>query len=100
MFQQSCSLHSPGDSGIFGGEFEEHCKDKRHDMRTLAIETSCDDTEAAVLEDGRKILSNVVSSRVAAHQKYGGVAPELASRKRMEAIVPIVKEAFESAGTG
>jgi len=67
-------------------------------MRVLAIETSCDDTGAAVLLDGRKILSNVVSSQVSVHQKYGGVVPELASRKHIEAIVPIVREALETAG--
>ena len=66
--------------------------------RILAIETSCDDTGAAVVLDGRKILSNVVSSQVAVHQKYGGVVPELASRRHIESIVPIVTEALESAG--
>lgn len=66
-------------------------------MRVLAIETSCDDTGAAVILDGRKILSNVVSSQVPIHQKYGGVVPELASRRHIESIVPIVKEALETA---
>jgi len=63
----------------------------------LAIETSCDDTGAAVLLNGREILSNVVSSQVSVHQKYGGVVPELASRKHIESIVPIVTEALETA---
>lgn len=66
-------------------------------MRVLAIETSCDDTGAAVVLDGRKILSNVVSSQVSVHQKYGGVVPELASRRHIESIVPIVTEALEKA---
>jgi N6-L-threonylcarbamoyladenine synthase len=66
-------------------------------MRILAIETSCDDTGAAVLLDGRKILSNVVSSQIPVHQRYGGVVPELASRKHIESIVPIVREALDSA---
>jgi N6-L-threonylcarbamoyladenine synthase len=66
-------------------------------MIVLAIETSCDDTGAAVILNGRKILSNVVSSQVPIHQKYGGVVPELASRKHIESIVPIVKEALERA---
>jgi len=66
-------------------------------MRVLAIETSCDDTGAAVILDGRKILSNVVSSQVSIHQKYGGVVPELASRRHIESIVPIVTEALEIA---
>lgn len=67
-------------------------------MRILAIETSCDDTSAAVVLNGRKILSNVVSSQVDVHQKYGGVVPELASRRHIEMIVPIVNEALEKAG--
>lgn len=66
-------------------------------MRLLAIETSCDDTGAAVLLNGRKILSNVVSSQVAVHQKYGGVVPELASRKHIEMIVPVVTDALKRA---
>lgn len=67
-------------------------------MRILAIETSCDDTSAAVVLNGRKILSNVVSSQIEVHQKYGGVVPELASRKHIEMIVPIVSEALSMAG--
>lgn len=66
-------------------------------MRVLAIETSCDDTGAAVILNGNKILSNVVSSQVPIHQKYGGVVPELASRRHIESIVPIVAEALETA---
>jgi tRNA N6-adenosine threonylcarbamoyltransferase len=68
-------------------------------MRVLAIETSCDDTGAAVILDGKQILSNVVSSQVSTHQKYGGVVPELASRKHIESIVPIVTEALDLAKT-
>ena len=60
-------------------------------MRILAIESSCDDTGAAVVEDGRKILSNVLNSQVEEHKKYGGVVPEIASqtpyRKRLCAVV-------------
>jgi N6-L-threonylcarbamoyladenine synthase len=66
-------------------------------MKVLAIETSCDDTSAAVLLDGRKILSNVVSSQMVIHQRYGGIVPELASRRHIETIVPIVTEAMEQA---
>jgi N6-L-threonylcarbamoyladenine synthase len=66
-------------------------------MRILAIETSCDDTGAAVILNGREILSNVVSSQIPIHQKYGGVVPELASRKHIESIVPIVTEALGAA---
>lgn len=67
-------------------------------MRILAIESSCDDTGAAVILDGRRILSNIVSSQVPIHQKYGGVVPELASRTHIESIVPIVTAAIEEAG--
>src|SRR5512143_2780930 len=66
-------------------------------MLVLAVETSCDDTGANVLLDGRGVLSNVVSSQSAVHQKYGGIVPELASRKHIESIVPIVTEALEAA---
>ena len=66
-------------------------------MLVLAIETSCDDTGAAVVLNGRKILSNVVSSQASIHQKYGGIVPELASRRHIESIVPIMTEALEMA---
>ena len=69
-------------------------------MLILAIETSCDDTGAAIIFDGREIFSNIVSSQVSIHQKYGGVVPELASRKHIENIVPIVSEALDSAKIG
>ena len=67
-------------------------------MLTLGIETSCDETAAAVLRDGRSILSNVVASQIAIHRKFGGVVPELASRHHLENIVPIVRQAIEEAG--
>ncbi|MFQ5777976.1 MAG: tRNA (adenosine(37)-N6)-threonylcarbamoyltransferase complex transferase subunit TsaD [Terriglobia bacterium] len=66
--------------------------------RILGIESSCDETAAAVVVDGVRILSNVVSSQVALHAKYGGVVPELASRAHLERIVPVVREACERAG--
>ena len=69
-------------------------------VRILAIETSCDETAAAVVEDGRRILSSVVASQMATHGKYGGVVPELASREHLRAIVPVVRVALEQAGTG
>ena len=68
-------------------------------MRILAIETSCDETAAAVVEDGRTILSSVVASQLATHSKYGGVVPELASREHLRAIVPVVRLALEQAQT-
>ena len=66
-------------------------------MLILGIETSCDETAAAVLEDGRRILSNVVASQ-AVHAEYGGVVPEYASREHIGAIVPIVEGALREAG--
>ena len=67
-------------------------------MLVLGIESSCDETAAAVLQDGRKLLSNVIASQIRIHEKYGGVVPEIASRKHVEAIVPVVLEALEKAG--
>ncbi len=67
-------------------------------IRILAIESSCDETAAAVVADGTRILSNVISSQVDLHAKYGGVVPELASRAHLEKIVPVVREACEQAG--
>jgi N6-L-threonylcarbamoyladenine synthase len=66
-------------------------------MRILAIESSCDDTAAAVLADNQQVLANVISSQFAVHEKYGGVVPELASRCHIEAIWPVVQEALEQA---
>jgi len=66
--------------------------------RILGIESSCDETAAAVVVDGREVLSNIVASQVDIHQKYGGVVPELASREHLRRIVPVVREALEQAG--
>ncbi len=66
--------------------------------RILAIESSCDETAAAVLEDGTRVLSNVVASQLDLHAKYGGVVPELASREHLRSVVPVVREAMENAG--
>ena len=66
--------------------------------RILGIESSCDETAAAVVADGREILSSVVASQVDIHRKYGGVVPELASREHLRSIVPVVREALERAG--
>jgi N6-L-threonylcarbamoyladenine synthase len=68
-------------------------------MRILGIETSCDETAASVVEDGRTIRSSVVASQLATHGKYGGVVPELASREHLRAIVPVVRLALEEAQT-
>lgn len=66
-------------------------------MKILAIETSCDETAAAVVEDGREVLSSVIASQVEEHKLYGGVVPEIASRRHAEAIVPVVKNALDEA---
>jgi N6-L-threonylcarbamoyladenine synthase len=68
--------------------------------RILAIETSCDETSAAVVQDGRQVLSNVVASQMDLHAKYGGVFPELASRLHVESIVPVISETMEKAHLG
>ncbi len=66
-------------------------------MRVLGIETSCDETAIGIVEDGRHILSNVVASQVELHATYGGVVPELASRKHIDALVPVLDEALDQA---
>ena len=67
-------------------------------MNILGIETSCDETAAAIVQDGTTILASVVSSQIDVHHRYGGVVPELASRKHIEAIVPVIDEAMNKAG--
>src|SRR5215470_12653576 len=67
-------------------------------MLTLGIESSCDETAAAVIEDGVKVHSNVIASQIATHEKYGGVVPELASREHLEKISGVVSEALAAAG--
>lgn len=64
----------------------------------LGIESSCDETAAAVVSGGDTILSSIVASQIAIHSKYGGVVPELASREHLRQIVPVVREALEQAG--
>ena len=68
--------------------------------RILAIESSCDETAAAIIEDETCVLSSVVASQLTVHAKYGGVVPELASREHLRAIVPVVREAMTKAGLG
>lgn len=68
--------------------------------RILAIETSCDETAAAVIEEGQRILSNVVASQVELHAQYGGIFPEMASRAHVEAIVPVIERAMQEAHLG
>ena len=75
----------------------ERLKDQEH-VRILALETSCDETAAAVIEDGRKILSNVVFSQIDLHELYGGVVPEIPRRAHMEACDRVAEEALRQAG--
>ncbi len=72
-------------------------KETKKDIITLAIETSCDETAAAVLKNGRQILSNIISSQIEIHKKFGGVVPEVASRKHIENINKIVQNALDEA---
>ncbi len=67
-------------------------------MLILGIDTSCDDTSAAVVEDGTRIVSNIVSSQSDIHSRYGGIVPELASRRHIEMVLPVVNEALKTAG--
>jgi N6-L-threonylcarbamoyladenine synthase len=66
-------------------------------MRVLAVESSCDETAAAVIEDGRILHSSIVASQIDLHAKYGGVVPEVASRQHLRNIVPVIQEALETA---
>lgn len=67
-------------------------------MKILALESSCDEMAAGVVEDGRKILSSVISSQVEEHKKYGGVVPEIASRRHCEDVLPVTEQALSEAG--
>src|SRR3972149_4734581 len=66
-------------------------------MNILAIETSCDETAAAVVADGREVLSNVVASQIDIHAKYGGVVPEVAARAHVQSIIPVIEESLSGA---
>ena len=68
------------------------------DVTILAIESSCDETAAAVVQNGREVLSNVISSQIDLHKLYGGVVPEIASRKHIEKINQVIEEALKEAG--
>ena len=67
------------------------------DVKILAIESSCDETAAAVVVNGREVLSNVISSQIDLHTLYGGVVPEIASRKHIENINPVIDKALSDA---
>ena len=63
----------------------------------LAIESSCDETAAAIVRDGRQVISSVISSQIPLHAMYGGVVPEIASRRHMEAVVRVTEQALKDA---
>src|SRR5215471_11968820 len=67
-------------------------------MKVLGVETSCDETAVALVEDGRKVLSNLISSQAHLHEKFGGVVPEVAARAHLEAINPLMTMALAEAG--
>ncbi|MDD4923908.1 MAG: tRNA (adenosine(37)-N6)-threonylcarbamoyltransferase complex transferase subunit TsaD [Dehalococcoidales bacterium] len=69
-------------------------------MKILGIESSCDETAAAIVEDGIKVLSNEIASQVEIHARYGGVVPEVASRQHILSIIPVIRKAMEDAETG
>lgn len=71
---------------------------EKDDVLILAIESSCDETAAAVVKNGREVLSNVINTQIAIHTDYGGVVPEIASRKHIENINPVIRKALEDAG--
>ena len=70
---------------------------KKKDIYILGIESSCDETAAAVVKNGREVLSNVISSQIVIHRKFGGVVPEIASRKHIENIMPVIDAALREA---
>ncbi len=72
----------------------------KKDIYILGIESSCDETAAAVVKNGREVLSNIISSQVPIHRKFGGVVPEIASRKHIENVLPVIDEALKQANVG
>lgn len=70
------------------------------DLITLAMESSCDETSVAILKGGRRVLSNVVSSQIDIHKRFGGVVPEVASRKHVESVNSVIDEALKEANMG
>lgn len=73
-------------------------KEQEQEVLILAIESSCDETAAAVVRNGREVLSNVISSQIALHTQFGGVVPEIASRKHIEKINQVIRQALQEAG--
>ncbi|RAK07089.1 O-sialoglycoprotein endopeptidase [Halanaerobium saccharolyticum] len=84
--------------GVEKVNYKNKLKDKDEDIYILALESSCDETAASVNKNGLEILSNVVSSQVDLHKKFGGVVPEIASRKHLELLLPVIDQALAEAG--
>ena len=78
--------------------YKDKIKNENEDIYILALESSCDETAASVNKNGLQVLSNVVSSQVDLHKKFGGVVPEIASRKHLELLLPVIDQALEEAG--
>ena len=75
-------------------------QNRKGDVSILAVETSCDETAASVVRNGREVLSNVIYTQIADHTRYGGVVPEIASRRHIEKINQVIEEALSQAGVG
>lgn len=71
---------------------------RKKDIYILGIESSCDETAAAVVKNGRQVLSNIIASQIMVHRKFGGVVPEIASRKHVEQVLPVIDAALAQAG--
>ena len=85
-------------NGVHGKGEKNVETETQKDIKILAIESSCDETAASVVKNGRTILSNVISSQIDLHKLYGGVVPEIASRKHIEKINQVIEEALKEAG--
>ncbi len=84
--------------GVKKVDYDDKLKRENEDIYILALESSCDETAASVNKNGLEVLSNVVSSQVDLHKKFGGVVPEIASRKHLELLLPVIDQALEEAG--
>ena len=83
---------------LFSDTSVEICENSNKDNFIMAIESSCDETACAIVKNGREVLANVVASQIDIHKEYGGVIPEIAAREHLNAINPVIKEAFKQSG--
>jgi len=84
--------------GVEKVDYKDNIKNQNEDIYILALESSCDETAASINKNGLNVLANVVSSQVDLHKKFGGVVPEIASRKHLELLLPVIDQALEEAG--